>query len=50
MLPFLREFWEFARERKKFWLFPLMIILVFFGLFIVLSEGTVVAPFIYSIF
>lgn len=50
MLSFLREFWEFARERKKIWLFPLMIILVFFGLFIVLSEGTVVAPFIYSIF
>ena len=50
MLSFLREFWEFARERKKVWLFPLMIVLVFFGLFIVLSEGTVVAPFIYSIF
>ena len=50
MISFLKEFWQFAKERKKIWLFPLMIILIFFGIFIVLTEGTVVAPFIYSIF
>jgi len=50
MLSFLKEFWEFLRERKKYWLFPIIIVLTFFGVLIVLSQGSVVAPFIYTIF
>tara|TARA_B000000460_G_C21317576_1_gene307160 strand:+ start:108 stop:257 length:150 start_codon:yes stop_codon:yes gene_type:complete len=47
---FLREFWEFLKERKKYWLFPILIVLVLFGMLIVLSQGSAVAPFIYTIF
>tara|TARA_Y100001958_G_C21090391_1_gene443678 strand:- start:647 stop:799 length:153 start_codon:yes stop_codon:yes gene_type:complete len=50
MTGFLREFFEFLKERKKYWLLPIIIILGFFGILIVLSQGTVVAPFIYTIF
>ncbi len=50
MISFLREFCEFLSERKKYWLLPIIIILAFFGILIVLSQGTVVAPFIYTIF
>ena len=50
MLDFLKEFVEFLIERKKYWLIPIVIILVFFGALIVLSQGSVVAPFIYTIF
>jgi len=50
MLEFLKEFWEFLRVRKKFWLFPIIIVLALFGMLIVLSQGSVVAPFIYTIF
>ena len=47
---FLREFWEFLKERKKYWLFPILIVLVLFGILIALSQGSAVAPFIYTIF
>ncbi len=50
MVEFLIEFWEFLRERKKYWLLPIIIILALFGILIVLSQGSAVAPFIYTIF
>ena len=50
MLSFLKEFCEFLRERKKYWLFPIIIVLAFLGVLIVLSQGSAVAPFIYTIF
>jgi hypothetical protein len=50
MIEFLKEFWSFLKVRKKYWLFPIFIILVLLGSLIVLSQGTAVAPFIYTIF
>tara|TARA_B100001057_G_scaffold234880_1_gene235228 strand:- start:3960 stop:4112 length:153 start_codon:yes stop_codon:yes gene_type:complete len=50
MLSFLREFYSFLKERKKYWLLPIIIVLALFGALIVLSQGSVVAPFIYTIF
>tara|TARA_B100001758_G_C18131866_1_gene464280 strand:+ start:281 stop:430 length:150 start_codon:yes stop_codon:yes gene_type:complete len=49
-MEFIKEFWQFLRVRKKYWLLPIIIVLVIFGGLIVLSQGTVVAPFIYTIF
>jgi len=49
-MGFLKEFWEFLRVRKKYWLYPIIIVLVVFGGLVVLSQGSVVAPFIYAIF
>tara|TARA_B100001123_G_scaffold280028_1_gene311962 strand:- start:679 stop:828 length:150 start_codon:yes stop_codon:yes gene_type:complete len=49
-MGFIREFWEFLRERKKYWLLPIIIFLVLFGGLIILSQGSAVAPFIYAIF
>ncbi len=49
-MSFLKEFWEFLRIRKKYWLFPIIIILLLFGGLIVLTQGSAVAPFIYTIF
>ena len=49
-MEFLKEFWEFLKIRKKFWLLPIIIVLVLFGGLIILSQGSVVAPFIYTIF
>ncbi len=50
MLSFIREFTYFLRERKKYWLLPILIVLALFGILIVLSQGSAVAPFIYTIF
>jgi len=50
MLSFIKEFWEFLRERKQYWLFPIILVLALFGILIVLSQGSAVAPFIYTIF
>ena len=50
MIEFLKEFCEFLKVRKKYWLLPILIVLVLFGALIVLSQGTAVAPFIYTIF
>ena len=47
---FLKEFWEFMKIRKKYWLLPIIIVLVLFGGLIILSQGSAVAPFIYTIF
>ena len=50
MLSFLKEFYSFLKERKKYWLLPIIIVLALFGALIVLSQGSVVAPFIYTVF
>jgi|TARA_B110000014_G_C19533219_1_gene286009 hypothetical protein len=50
MLSFLQEFFVFLKERKKYWLIPIVIVLALFGALIVLSQGSAVAPFIYTIF
>lgn len=47
---FLSELWKFMRVRKKFWLFPAMFMMVLLGALIVLSQGSAVAPFIYTLF
>ena len=49
-MEFLKEFFEFLKVRKKYWLFPIIIVLVLFGVLIILSQGSAVAPFIYTIF
>ncbi|MDA7552084.1 DUF5989 family protein [Candidatus Pelagibacter sp.] len=49
-MSFLKEFWEFLRHRKKYWLLPIIIVLVIFGGLIILSQGSAIAPFIYTIF
>ena len=50
MLSLLKELFIFVLERKKFWLLPIIVTLAIFGLLIVLSQGSSVAPFIYTIF
>ena len=50
MIDFLKEFWEFLNDRKKYCLLQIIIVLAFFGILIVLSQGSAVAPFIYTIF
>ena len=49
-MDFLKEFWEFLKVRKKYWLLPILLILLLFGGLIVLTQGSAVAPFIYTIF
>ena len=49
-MSFLKEFIEFIKVRKKFWLIPIMIALLAVSIFVVVTEGTAVAPFIYAIF
>ena len=50
MFEFLGDLWGFMRARKKFWLAPIIIVLLLLGVLIVLAEGTAVAPFIYTMF
>ena len=49
-MNFIIEFWKFLRIRKKYWLMPIIIVLLLFGGLIILSQGSAVAPFIYTIF
>ena len=49
-MNFIKEFWKFLKIRKKYWLFPILLVLILFGALIILSQGTAVAPFIYTIF
>ena len=49
-MSFVGELWSFLRIRKKFWLLPILIVLALFGGLIVLSQGSAVAPFIYTLF
>jgi hypothetical protein len=50
MGDFVMELWAFMTERKKFWLLPIVLVLVLLGSLIVLTQGSVVAPFIYTLF
>ena len=49
-MSFLIEFWMFLKVRKKFWLLPILVMMVVFGGLVVLTQGSAVAPFIYTIF
>lgn len=49
-MSFIAELWKFMRVRKKFWLLPIIIMMAIFGGLVVLSQGSAVAPFIYTIF
>ena len=49
-MDFLIEFWQFLRVHKKFWLLPIMLLLLIFGGLLVIAEGSAVAPFIYTLF
>ena len=50
MTEFLKDLWDFMRERKKFWLAPIILVMVLLGALIVVSQGSAVAPFIYTLF
>lgn len=49
-MSFIKELWAFLRVRKKLWLLPIIIVLVLLGGLLVLAQGSVVAPFIYTLF
>jgi hypothetical protein len=49
-VSFIAEFWDFMRQRKKFWLLPLLALMLMFSGLIVLTKGSAIAPFIYAIF
>jgi hypothetical protein len=49
-MSFLREFTSFLRVRKKYWLMPVFLMMLLFGALVVLTKGSVVAPFIYTLF
>lgn len=49
-MSLLKEFWEFLKLRKKFWLLPIVITLVLFGALIIFTESSAIAPFIYTLF
>lgn len=50
MVTFLKELWSYMRVRKKFWLGPIILLLLLLAILIVFTEGSVVAPFIYTLF
>ena len=50
MLDFLTDLWGFMRERKKFWLAPIIVVMILLGALIVFAQGSSLAPFIYTIF
>ena len=49
-MSFLAELWRFMRVRKKFWLVPILLMMIVFGGLIILTKGSAIAPFIYTIF
>lgn len=49
-MSFLKELWAYMRTRKKYWLIPILIVMVILGFLIVLAQGSAVAPFIYTLF
>jgi len=49
-MSFIKELWNFMRVRKKFWLMPIFLMMALFGALIVMSQGSAVAPFIYTLF
>ncbi|MDD5392555.1 MAG: DUF5989 family protein [Thiothrix sp.] len=50
MLDLLKELWQFMLERKKFWLAPIILVLLLLGALLVFAQGSAVAPFIYTLF
>ena len=50
MHEFAMELWAFMKERKKFWLLPIILVMLFFGGLIVLTQGSAIAPFVYTLF
>ena len=50
MIDFLKELWDFLKFRKKIWMAPIIIILVLFGGLIIIAEGSIMSPFIYTLF
>lgn len=50
MIELIRDLWEFMRDRKKFWLAPIIIVMLLLGVLIVFAQGSAVAPFIYTLF
>ena len=50
MIDLLKDLWGFMKARKKFWLAPIIIVLLLLGALIVLSQGSAIAPFIYTLF
>jgi hypothetical protein len=50
MLSFLKELWAFLKARRKFWMIPILIIMALLGALIVFAKGSVLAPFIYTLF
>ena len=49
-MPFIKELWKFMRVRKKFWLLPLVLMMALFGGIIFLTQGSAIAPFVYTLF
>lgn len=49
-MEFLKDLWQFMRERKKFWLAPLILVLLLLGILIVFGGNSVLAPFVYTLF
>jgi len=49
-MSFLQELWSFLRERKKFWLLPVILVMLVIGGLLVLAQGSAIAPFIYTLF
>jgi competence protein ComGC len=49
-MEFLKDLWRFMKRRKKFWLLPIIVVLLLFGLLMVFTSGTAIAPFIYTLF
>jgi competence protein ComGC len=50
VIDFIKELWAFMRTRKKFWLLPIVVVLLLLGVLIVLTQGSAIAPFIYTLF
>lgn len=50
MIAFIVELWQFMRARRKYWLLPIVVMLAVFGGLVILTKGSVVAPFIYTLF
>ena len=50
MMEFLVDLWDFMKERKKFWLAPIILVMLLLGALIVVAQGSAVAPFIYTLF
>jgi hypothetical protein len=49
-MDFIKDLWGFMKVRKKFWLLPIILVLILFGALIVLTSGSAIAPFIYAVF